>query len=180
MRSKLTILIFLAALFAACQHFTPSYRQGMPNEFSTAYEKDYGHYYDSVPFGVVCLDIYSDGLEIADGRIVGTGYNLCLTDIFVPDSLLETGTYRSDTTVRAFTFLPGRDYEGTPHGIYLLDIQDGTVESIQVMDSGSFVMRDTTNGLIDLKFTLYYKNSYGGRATYRSHFQGTLLPWAKQ
>lgn len=175
---KISIVIFLTLLMSACQKYTPVIYHGFPREYSVAYEKAYGHFYDSLPYGVLCLDLYSDGLSLDENnRITGTGYNLCLTDIFVPDSLLESGSYRSDTSAQAFTFLLGHDYEGTPNGIYLLAVEEGKIKSIQLIDSGYIEVRDTTNAMIDLQFTLYYRNTYGSRATYKPHFQGEFTPW---
>ena len=110
------------------------------------------------------------------GVMTGTGYNLYLSDIFIAGNTLEPGTYRSSTSAEPFTFLPGRDYEGTPHGLYLLYVEEDKLQSINVLDSGTMVVRDTTNNLLDLQFTLYFRNSYGGRATYKTHFQGELKP----
>ena len=178
MRHRIFIVGWIALLACSCQHFTPSGYQPLAREYALAYQKAYGHFYDSIPYGVVCLDLYSDGLSLDENnKITGTGYNLCLTDIFVPDSLLEPGTYHSATSAQAFTMLPGRDYEGTPNGIYLLAIEEGKIQSIQLIDSGYVEVRDTTNAMTDLQFTLYYRNSYGGRATYKTHFQGDFEPW---
>jgi hypothetical protein len=55
-------------------------------------------------------------------------------------------------------------------------VEEDKLQSIQVLDSGTLVVRDTTNNLLDLQFTLYFRNSYGGRATYKTHFQGELTP----
>lgn len=163
----------IALVFTACRPAGPAAYHGFPQTYSLAYQQIYGHCYDSIAQAVVGLDIYSDGIKLDNNhRIKGTGYNLCLTDIFVPDSLLETGEYRSDTTAASFTFLPGRAYEGYPHGMYILRIEEDKVAQIQVLDSGSFVYRHDS-----LLFTLYYRNTYGGKATYKCSFAGTLIPW---
>lgn len=162
--------------FAACRPAGPSVYQGFPQTYSLAYQQIYGHCYDSIAQAVVGLDIYSEGITLDNNhRIKGTGYNLCLTDIFVPDSLLETGEYRSDTTASPFTFLPGRAFEGYPHGMYILRIEEDKVAQIQVLDSGYFIYRHDS-----LLFTLYYRNTYGGKATYKCSFSGNLIPWPKQ
>ena len=159
----------------ACTPIPSSYR-GMPKTYTLCYEELYGHCYDSVSAAVVALDLYSEGLELdADHRMKGTGYNLYLSDVFVPDSLLVEGTYHSETTAAPYTFLPGHDYEGTPNGMYLLYVEQDKLQSIQVLDSGSFIYRNDS-----LIFTLYYKNAYGSKATYKPTFHGTLLPWQKQ
>lgn len=157
--------------------YPPSNYRGLVKEYTTAYEEIYGHCYDSLPdVEVVALDLYSDGLELdEDHHMKGTGYNLYLSDIFVPDSLLVSGEYTSDTTGQPYTFLPGRYYEGTPHGIYILNIENDKLIHIQVVDSGSFAYRNDS-----LLFTLYYRNAYGGKTTYRCSFAGPLIPWLKQ
>lgn len=149
-----------------------------PTEYTSAYQEIHGRCYDSIPFAVVSLDLYSEGLELDDDhRMNGSGYNLYISDIFVPDSLLTAGNYCADTSAKAFTFLPGRNFDGTPFGIYLLRIEEGKLIAIQLLDSGRFVVRDTTNNLIDLHFTLYYQNSYNYTTTYETHFQGLLMLW---
>lgn len=181
---KLKVLpCLLCLLLVACTPNKPSSYRGLPQQYTTAYEQIYGHCYDSVTCAVVGLDIYSDGLTLdEERRIKGTGYNLCITDIFVPDSLLEEGTYRSlpyteqgIADPQPFTFLPGRDFEGYPHGMYILNIEEDQVLSIQVLDSGSFVYRNDS-----LALTLYFRNTYGSRVTYNCYFTGPLLPWLKQ
>lgn len=181
---KLKVLpCLLCLLLVACTPNKPSSYRGLPQQYTTAYEQIYGHCYDSVSCAVVGLDIYSDGLTLdEERRIKGTGYNLCITDIFVPDSLLEEGEYRSlpyteqgIANPQPFTFLPGRDFEGYPHGMYILNIEEDKVLSIQVLDSGSMVYRNDS-----LTFTLYFRNTYGSRVTYNCYFTGPLLPWLKQ
>lgn len=187
MKKSLVFYFSCIILLTSCHRYAPSVYRGMPKEYTTAYEEIYGRCYDSVPHAVVALDLYSEGLELDENhRIRGTGYNLYISDIFVPDRTgadslrLAVGTYHSDTTGEPFSFLPGRDWEGTPSGIYLLNIEEDKLLNIQVLDSGWMVIRDTTNGLTDIQFTLYYKNAYGSRATYTPHFQGNLIPWLKQ
>ncbi len=168
-------------ILSSCTRYTPAPYRGLPEEYFLAYQELYGRCYDSVPYPVVALDLYSDSLSL-DGnrRMQGTGYNLYLSDIFVSADTLTPGEYHSlpcgegQGEVLPSTFLPGRDWDGTPAGMYLLYVEQGQLQSIQLLDSGSFVLRDTANGLADLQFTLYYKNAYGYRATYTPHFQGVL------
>ena len=178
---KVALMVCVAVLgLHACKPYPSGGRPKIPMEYTSAYEEIYGHCYDSISSAVVALDLYSEGLELNEQHhMQGTGYNLYISDIFVPDSLLENGTYRCDTTGEAYTFLPGRDWEGTPTGIYLLYIEEGKLQSILVLDSGSFVVRDTTNALRDIEMTLYGKNNYGEKLTYTTHFQGLLTPWKK-
>lgn len=179
MKKHYILLGAMALIMMACQSTgSGSYRGGLPREYSTAYLQSHGQCYDSVPYNVFSLDLYSDMLDIDDSTKVmkGTGYNLFLSDIFVDGTKLEPGTYRSSTSAEPGTFLPGRDYEGTPHGLYLLYVEEDKLQSIQILDSGTMVVKDTTNNLIDLQFTLYFRNSYGGRSTYKTHFQGDFSP----
>ena len=102
------LLVISSLWLVACRNYTPSNYRGLPKTYNTAYQQIYGHCYDSVPYAVVGLDIYSEGLELDENkRIKGTGYNLCITDIFVPDSLLEEGHYKSvaPDSISPFTFL---------------------------------------------------------------------------
>jgi hypothetical protein len=154
----------------------------MPDTYTLAYEEVYGHCYDSIPYAVVALDLYSDGLELdKNHRIQGTGYNLYLSDIFVPDSLLEEGEYKSlniqhsTLNIQPYTFLPGMDFEGYPHGMYLLNIEESRVIQIQLLDSGAFTYRNDS-----LLFTLYFRNTYGSKATYTCSFNGALHLWPKK
>lgn len=178
---KIALFIFIAVLFSACNQTTPLPRQVFPETYTTAYQQIYGHCYDSLPdLAVVALDLYTAGLDLdKDSLIRGTGYNLYLSDIFVPDSLLEEGEYKSITNnqlpITAFTFLPGQDYGGTPHGIYLLTIENSSISKIQIFDSGSFVYRNDS-----LLFTLEYINAEGYPATYNCSFSGVLIPWLKR
>ena len=171
------LLIVLMALFCACRKTQPTPQRSMPQEYNLAYEEIYGHYYDSLPeVAVVALDLYSEGLKMdKNHRIKGTGYNLYLSDIFVPDSLLEVGEYRSDTSAAPFTFLPGRDFEGYPYGMYVLNIEEDQIIQIIELDSGSFAYRNDS-----LLFTLYYQNAYGSKATYNCSYHGTLIPWQRK
>lgn len=178
MKKILFLLAMTAVLFSACKPTTPVVRQDFPGVYDLAYQEIYGHFYDSVSYAVVALDLYSEGLTLnKDHKMEGTGYNLYLSDVFVPDSLLEEGEYQSinpsfHQSIDPFTFLAGRDYEGTPHGMYILSIGDGKIASIQVLDSGSFVFRNDS-----LLFTLYYRNSRGEKCTYNPVFGGSLLPY---
>ena len=151
----------------ACHRNAPSPQTVIPSVYTTAYCTAYGHHYDSIPLSVVSLDLYSDGLDLDTSRHMrGTGYNLCLSDIFVPYSLLAEGEYRADSVGAVFTFLPGRDYEGIPNGAYLLTVEEDKLTAIQVLDSGSFVYRHDS-----LIFTLYYNQ--GKR--YDATFHGLLI-----
>ena len=175
-----TALAVLMLCITSCRPYGPSAYRGLPERYSSAYQQIYGHCYDSVPYAVVALDLYSDGVDLdKNHHIVGTGYNLYISDIFVPDSLLEEGEYHSlnpnSLTPNPYSFLPGKSYEGYPYGMYILRIEEDQVTNIQVLDSGAFTYRNDS-----LLFTLYYRNAYGGRATYQCHFCGTLIPWLKR
>jgi len=173
----------LMAVLVACNPIKTIEHHTIPTEYTSAWEERYRVCYDSIPYAVVALDLYTDGLTLdtAARRMNGTGYNLYLSDIFVPTDTLAPGEYKSlniqhsTLNITPYSFLPGRDFEGTPTGIYLLYVENGKLQNIQVLDSGSFVMRDTTNGMTDLRFTLYYTDD-GISDTYECHFQGPL-PW---
>jgi hypothetical protein len=166
---RVLYILLLAGLLVACNRNNPTQRIVAPREYTTAYVGLHGHCYDSIPQAVVSLDLYSEGLVLdSTHRMQGSGYNLYFSDMFV-DSLLEAGTYRQDTTGARLTYLPGRDYEGIPSGAYLLQVNEGQLTQIQLIDSGMVVVRDTLDGQTDIQCTLYY-----GRQRYDAHFQGAL------
>lgn len=179
------ILCATGLIALACHKPSPYVYHGLPKEYTSAWEEIYGRCYDSVPYSVVALDLYSEGLELDENhRMQGTGYNLYISDIFVEGDALVPGEYRSlrpnSLYPKPYTFLPGRDWEGQPSGMYILYVEEGKLQSIQMLDSGYFVVTDTTEALTDLQFTLYYKNSYGSRATYTPHFQDSIHLWQKR
>ncbi|MBQ7631348.1 MAG: hypothetical protein IJS82_01115 [Paludibacteraceae bacterium] len=183
MKSKFCIVLAVLAVgVCSCRKNTPYVYRGWPKSYSSAWVENYGQCYDSVPYNVLALDLYEGLVMDSTHHTQGTGYNLYISDIFMEDTVLEAGTYHSlqGAEPEPYTFLRGKDYEGYPHGIYLLQIENNTITHIQVFDSGQFVLRDTTNGLTDLHFTLYYKNTYGYKATYTTTFQGELQPWSKK
>lgn len=166
---KTTIILLAVCALAACTPNAPSKRYSF-SEFQTAYVQNHGHCYDSVASAVVSLDLYTSDLYLdSTDHIQGTGYNLYLSDILVPDSLLENGTYRGATSAEAFTFLPGKSFEGTPTGCYLLTIEQGALTNIALIDSGTMVVKDTLDGKRDIQLTYYVR-----RQRYTSHFQGKL------
>lgn len=166
----LSFIVLCSMLLLSCNRNSPTPRPVAPKEYQEAYLTCHGRCYDSIPFSVLSLDLYSEGLTLdSTHRMQGSGYNLYLSDIFVADSVLDAGTYTSDSTARLFTFLPGRDFEGMPTGAYLLHVNEGSLESIQLIDSGRFVVRDTLDEIVDIRFTLYY-----GRECYEAHYQGPL------
>ena len=180
MKKTILFCVLAALVLTACEKSQGEKRTAIPKEYTSAYQEIYGHCYDSIPYAVVALDLYSEGLSLnSKHRMEGTGYNLYLSDIFVPDSLLEDGTYRSATTAEPFTFLPGEEYEGTPAGIYLLYIEDGMLKDVQMLDSGTMVVSEAANHMRDLQFTLYYTSAYGEKAIYETHFEGKLQPYKK-
>ena len=131
MKKIVYILILLVGL-SACKKAKYIQVHSFPEVYVLAYEQDHGHCYDSVPFSVVSLDLYSEGLTLdTNRRMQGSGYNLYLSDIFVPGDTLASGEYTSlnskHSTLNSYTFLPGRDFDGTPNGAYLLTIDQGKV-----------------------------------------------------
>ena len=81
MRKYLFIVIALCPfVFQACRNSQPSGYRGMPKEYNLCYEEIYGRCYDSIPYAVVALDLYSEGLELdEEHHMRGTGYNLYIS-----------------------------------------------------------------------------------------------------
>ena len=182
--SFVVYLLLTAVLLWGCKRYPSGGKSSMPEQYATAYQEIYGHCYDSIDFPVVALDLYDEGLYLTnERRMAGTGYNLYLSDIFVPDSLLAAGEYTTlspaTDTPAPFTFLPGHDWEGTPTGIYLLYVEEGVLQSIQLIDSGRMVVKAAEEDYADIDFTFYYRDIYGYKSTYNTSFKGTLLPVKK-
>ncbi len=175
MKDRYIIVLLMAGMagwivgMTGCSTYTPQKKATLTSEYTTCYIERYGQAYDSVPQQVYALDLYSDGLSLSDStrRIQGTGVNLYLSDLFLPDTLFQPGTYHSDTTGAPYTFLPGRNFEGSPTGLYLLSVADGQLSSILVLDSGSLSVTLTPDSLYDMQFRLYY-----GTTTYEAHYCG--------
>lgn len=177
MKTNWILLMCLAAIAVGCRNVNPpSPYVRRATEFRLGYEKCYGRFYDSVPQNVFCLDLYSEGLSLnMKGKMQGTGWNLCLSDVFATDSLLPSGRYVSDTTAAPYTFLPGHDYEGMPNGAYLLYVEDAKVSSITVLTDGGFHMT-TVGDTTDIQF-YFTRPGYANRVDtiYKAHYRGKLL-----
>lgn len=164
-------------MLTGCKPNNPVRPVQRPSEYMLGYQESYGRFYkDSVPFNVFALDLYSDGVSLdSTGMIVGTGWNLYLSDIFLSldsDSLLA-GEYHSSASPEAFTFLPGVQYDGMPHGAYLLRIEEGDVAAISVFSEG--VMTIAHEGATTETTISFLKRGTTRTDTiYRAHFRGVL------
>lgn len=189
-RLRLSLPFFCLFLLCGCQKPTPLKPVTVSSEFTACYAELYGQVYDSVPQDVLALDLYSEGLDLNEqGKIEGTGTNLYISDIFTDAdespwveidgrltlrSGIDSVCFRSDSLPASGTFLPGRDFEGNPTGIYLLSIADNRISGIQVLDSGYFVIRAAEEAQIDFQGTFYYSTRSSSTAkptvhTYSAH-----------
>lgn len=135
----------------------------------------YSDYYNS-GHQVYSVDLLSEGLDYdSAGHIIGTGYNLYLSDIFAPkDSTmrLPAGTYEMDSIAKDMCFLPGLYFEGSVTGAYLLIIQESQIQRIMLLTKGTMTIDYEENDVI-LDFNLYLADStryhciYVGPAIYR-------------
>lgn len=133
-------------------------------KFTTAYAVSYGDYYKKggLEQNVLSLDLYAGDLDLDSvGRIQGTGTNLYFSDIFVSADVLtlQDGIYRSDTTAEAMTFLPGKNYEGSITGAYMLTVADGALTGISLIEEGEMDVQHIGDSTF-LSFTLYYTENY--------------------
>ncbi len=134
----------------------------------------YGDYYaeEGILYNVVDMDLLSAGLSYDSvGRIVGTGTNLYISDIFLhsTDTLLPAGIYTADTTATVRTFLPGMDYEGGVSGAYLLHIVDNAIMKIILIEKGIFTL-SYEGSTTHIEFDLMTEN----HQSYKGTFHGTL------
>ena len=177
MKRLLFYIVVLSCLLASCKPNTPRPTPQV-QQFDYGRVIRYGAFYaeGGLENNVYELDIYSPGLKLNwQGYIEGSGYNLCFSDVFTlpTDSVLQEGvTYQADSTGRADSFLPGKDYEGNINGAYLLDITDGQINSITLFKNGTFVLTnhgDTTDITFELVTTsnTVYKASFHAPLYYK-------------
>lgn len=166
-------LLALTLLLAACERPSGN-RTPKAQTFTTGYITCYGPCYDSIQAAAVMLDLYSDGLTLdSTGKMQGAGYNLCLTDVFVPDSMLVEGHYTWSNTGDTMTMLPGQNHDGTPHGMYLLTRAESGAYTILVLDSGYMDVQYDT--VWHITYTGYYHNAQTYRQKYEATFTGPLM-----
>ncbi len=164
-------LVWAGLGLSGCRSYTPTQKQKLDSVYCVGYLEQYGKAYTGLERNVYALDLYTEGMALDSTRhIVGSGLNLYLSDIFLNDTAFQIGTYRSDTTAEAFTFLPGQDFEGMPTGMYLLSISDGKSTGIQVLDSGRMEVSRTTDSLYHIELDLYYNKG----TQYKARFEGAL------
>ena len=163
----------LAIAVCSCSQNTPvGPRPQVASEFVTGIEEDYGKYYDSVAHQVAALDLYSEGLTLDSlQRYQGSGTNLYISDIFLKDSLLEVGAYRSDTTLEAFTFLPGKNFEGNPTGIYVVQVEKGKAFAVTVYTEGTMEVKQVHDST---DITFHFPLQSAQKKEYTAHFRGIL------
>lgn len=167
---QILYFILVACVIVGCKRpNNPKPKVQYPAEYVVAYQEDYGRFYDSISRNVYAIDLYSEGLDLDEnGKMVGSGWNLYLSDIFAAEDTLPVGEYHSATTGEDHTFLPGMDFDGMPHGAYLLQIDNAKVSQIVVLEQGCMTIRRTTDQLTDIALA-FIQN---GDTTYRTHFQG--------
>lgn len=130
----------------------------------------HGDYYNS-GHQVYTIDLLSDGLDFdSAGYIIGSGYNLYLSDIFAPQdcTYLPAGTYTMDSTAKEMTFLHGMHFDGDVTGTYLLDINDNQIQRIILFTGGTMTV-DYINEDTILEFNLYLSDSTIYRASYTGY-----------
>lgn len=168
---KYLLLLLLLPLCWGCKKTSNTPKQPLPKEYATAYIESYGQHYDSIAHNVFSLDIYSAGLDLDSTlSMQGSGYNLYLSDIFCDSAFLAPGTYHSDSTGAAGTFLRGESFDGMPHGCYLLEVDNKKVTHIEVFSRGSMVYSEQ-DGTADLTFAFLGTK---GDTIYQAHFRGPL------
>ena len=169
------VLFALALSFEACKKDEPTKTDtdNTQTEFTTAYCVQHGKFYadKGVEAEVLSVDFYSQGISLDSlGYMSGTGTNLYFSDIFSLSNQLIEGLYTADTTAKQFTFLPGKNYEGMNfNGCYFLNLQDDEVQSIEIIEQGSFrVALDGTETEITFSFTRQSGEKYQG------HYKGAI------
>lgn len=113
--TAIIMTIFMVACSEQPNQPKPNNTFNVTQPFTTAYAFYYGNFYQDMGIStpVFALDFYTEQLTIDSlGNYQGTGYNLTITDIFVPtnDSTITQGTYTIDSINygEAFTIIPGK------------------------------------------------------------------------
>lgn len=170
-RLRLSAIAVLATLCLTGCDIPPYYppAHNTATEFNYGRVVDYGVLYQEVGLDneVVMLDLYSNGLRIIQGKMNGTGTNLCFEHVFLPagENRLQDGTtFTMDTTGAEYTFLPGRDYDGNVTGAYILEVEDSKLQTITLIEDGTFTVTALTNDTTRIDCTLKLR---GGK-TYRA------------
>lgn len=179
---KFILLALVLLFFAACHSNgnNSDIEHSLSSCDSVFIEADlqwHQQYYPGLDYQVFSLDLLSNGLAFDSAyHISGTGYNLYLSDVFLPShvSTLQDGTYRMDTTAQPYTFLPYLDFEGEITGTYLLDINTDKIRRIIGFTDGEMTVQHDED-LICLDIILYidsthtecYHATYRGAAIYR-------------
>ncbi len=178
MSQKIFVVLSLVFVIVGCNSApTPEKKDVKSHSFLKAYVKSYGAHYAGrgISQNVVDLDLYSAGVDLdSTHHIVGTGGNLYVSDIFLPagETRLTEGTYRSDTTGAAYTFLPGVDYDGAISGAYLLQISEGGLSSYTIFNEGQFVLSQDADSTY-IQFTFTY-NENGVKRKYEAEYRGII------
>ncbi len=166
------ILLLVASVVAGCRvKGRPNPPVVAPDEYELAYVESFGRFYDSVPLNVFGLDLYGGDLYLdSTYHMVGTGWNLYLSDIFLAEKQLMPGDYHSDPDPKAYTFLPGMDFEGMPHGSYLLQIENAGIVDIRVFEEGCMHVEQIGD---TMDVSIYFTQKQD--TIYRAHFRGVLI-----
>ena len=165
---QLYYIILMLLLVGCIPHNNPNNPTGLQVDsvFTSAKIQWHGDYYNS-GHQVFSLDLLSEGLSFdSTQKIVGTGYNLYFSDIFLEknDTLLQTGIYRMDTTAQAFSFLPYMYFEGNITGCYLLEIEDGRAKRIIGFTGGEIELLDVEQMHMDIRLYTEDKKLYHAEA----------------
>lgn len=175
MRTYILILPLLVLLYAChpSQSDDPTIDGilvGYDSIYTTADIQWHGQYYPLLDRQVFSIDLFGQGLSLDSANyIVGTGYNLYLSDVFLPltDTSLQAGVYHMVTTSEAYTFLPYKNFDGNVTGSYLLEIQNNNINRIIGFTSGEMRVTYLSEKDIRLDMMLYTADSIRYRAIYQ-------------
>lgn len=167
-------MMILLLCFTQCKDPIKVNKTAQESNYDKGQVTFYGAYYatNGIEQNVVSLDIYSKDLSLdSAGYMVGTGVNLYISDIFLPqqDTMLVESSYIMDTTGRAFTFIPGVNFDGTISGAYILTVTDGSLVNTEIFEDGSFQVGYKGDSVL-IEFLL--KKESGEK--YAANFKGEL------
>lgn len=166
----ISIILFTISCKPSVTHVLPTILQA-DSIYIESNVQSYGDYYQS-GHRVYSIDLLSDGLNFdSTGYIVGSGYNLYLSDIFVEKNSttsLPAGTYTMDSTAKDMTFLHGMYFDNNVTGAYLLEIKENQIQRITLFTGGTMTI-DYVDGDTLFEFDLYIADSTNYHATYHGY-----------
>lgn len=123
------LLFLLLGMWSSCEKKAPlaQFAYEKNPQFVWGYAQFYGNYYANydIPSNVLSLHLFTEGLTVQEGKLIGKGQYLVLSDVFIQptDTLLPIGAYTTSDKGEPMTYFGGKSFkvnrENLPTGAYL-------------------------------------------------------------